>query len=210
MSKSLGNDVPPEQIIEQSGAEILRLWVAMTDYREEIRVGKEILARVVEAYRKLRNTLRYLRGQPLRLRPGRGPACRSSSCWRSTATRSARFAAAAQRMRRGVRRVRVPAIVPGRQRARHRRPVRVLLRRVEGPDVHLRRGVDGPPVRRRRRCSCIADGLVRLIAPLLPVTADELWRALPGQRDDSVHLAEFPAGARRVGGPGAASTAGSA
>ena len=60
MSKSLGNTVEPQDVIKQSGAEILRLWVAMVDYREEMRLGKEILARVVEAYRKIRNTLRYL------------------------------------------------------------------------------------------------------------------------------------------------------
>lgn len=53
--KSLGNDVPP-QIIDHSDAEVLRLWVAMTDYRDEVRVGKEILARTVEASRKLRRT----------------------------------------------------------------------------------------------------------------------------------------------------------
>ena len=60
MSKSLGNTVEPQEVIKLHGAEILRLWAAMVDYREEVRVGKEILARVVEAYRKLRNTLRYL------------------------------------------------------------------------------------------------------------------------------------------------------
>ena len=60
MSKSIGNTIRPQDVIKESGADILRLWVAMSDYREEIRVGKEILARVVEAYRKLRNTLRYL------------------------------------------------------------------------------------------------------------------------------------------------------
>ncbi len=60
MSKSLGNTVEPQEVIAHSGAEILRLWVAMVDYREEIRLSKEILARVVEVYRKLRNTLRYL------------------------------------------------------------------------------------------------------------------------------------------------------
>ena len=60
MSKSLGNTIEPQDVIKQSGADILRLWVAMSDYREEIRVSKEILARVVEAYRKIRNTLRYL------------------------------------------------------------------------------------------------------------------------------------------------------
>ena len=57
MSKSLGNTIAPQEVIKESGAEILRLWVAMVDYREELRLGKEILARVVEAYRKIRNTL---------------------------------------------------------------------------------------------------------------------------------------------------------
>ena len=60
MSKSIGNTILPQEVIQESGAEILRLWVAMIDYREELRVSKEILARVVEAYRKLRNTCRIL------------------------------------------------------------------------------------------------------------------------------------------------------
>src|SRR6185295_5273257 len=62
MSKSLGNTILPQDVIKDSGADILRLWVAMSDYREEIRVSKEILSRVVEAYKKIRNTLRYLLG----------------------------------------------------------------------------------------------------------------------------------------------------
>src|SRR5262249_38460857 len=60
MSKSVGNAISPQDVIRESGAEILRLWVAMSDFREELRVGRQILARVVEAYRKFRNTLRYL------------------------------------------------------------------------------------------------------------------------------------------------------
>ena len=60
MSKSLGNSIEPEDIIKESGAEIIRLWVTMVDYREEVRLGKQILARVIEAYRKIRNTCRYL------------------------------------------------------------------------------------------------------------------------------------------------------
>ena len=62
MSKSLGNNIAPQVVIEQSGAEILRLWVAAVDYREDMRIGEEILARIVEAYRKIRNTLRILAG----------------------------------------------------------------------------------------------------------------------------------------------------
>ncbi|MBE3071463.1 MAG: isoleucine--tRNA ligase, partial [Acidobacteria bacterium] len=60
MSKSLGNAVEPQEVIAKSGAEILRLWAAMVDFREEVRIGPEILDRVVEAYRKIRNTCRIL------------------------------------------------------------------------------------------------------------------------------------------------------
>ena len=60
MSKSLGNTVAPQQVIQEHGAEVLRLWVSMVDYRDEVRLGKAVLARTVEAYRKIRNTFRYL------------------------------------------------------------------------------------------------------------------------------------------------------
>ena len=62
MSKSIGNTVDPLAIIRDSGADILRLWVASTDYFEDVRIGKEILAGTSDAYRKLRNTFRYLLG----------------------------------------------------------------------------------------------------------------------------------------------------
>ncbi|MGC6328097.1 isoleucine--tRNA ligase [Rhizorhabdus sp. FW153] len=62
MSKSVGNVVDPLKIINESGADILRLWVASTDYFEDVRIGKEILAGTSDAYRKLRNTFRYLLG----------------------------------------------------------------------------------------------------------------------------------------------------
>jgi len=62
MSKSLGNVVAPQEIIKTFGAEILRLWVSAEDYRDDVRISKEILARLAEAYRKLRNTARFLLG----------------------------------------------------------------------------------------------------------------------------------------------------
>jgi isoleucyl-tRNA synthetase len=62
MSKSLGNQVFPQDVIKQSGADILRLWVASADYTDDQRIGPEILKSNVEAYRKLRNTMRYLLG----------------------------------------------------------------------------------------------------------------------------------------------------
>src|SRR6185295_427422 len=62
MSKSLGNQVFPQDVIKQSGADILRLWVASSDYADDQRIGPEILKTNVENYRKLRNTLRYILG----------------------------------------------------------------------------------------------------------------------------------------------------
>jgi isoleucyl-tRNA synthetase len=62
MSKSLGNVIEPGEIITRSGAEILRLWVAMLNYKEDARFGREIEQRLVEAYRKIRNTWRFLLG----------------------------------------------------------------------------------------------------------------------------------------------------
>ncbi|MVT00451.1 isoleucine--tRNA ligase [Devosia marina] len=62
MSKSLGNTVAPQDIIKQFGADILRLWVASSDYSEDLRLGKEIIQTTVDSYRKLRNSLRWLLG----------------------------------------------------------------------------------------------------------------------------------------------------
>jgi isoleucyl-tRNA synthetase len=62
MSKSLGNTVEPQDVTRESGAEILRLWSALVDYGEDQRIGRTILQTTIDAYRKLRNTLRYLLG----------------------------------------------------------------------------------------------------------------------------------------------------
>ncbi|MCA9401662.1 MAG: class I tRNA ligase family protein, partial [Candidatus Omnitrophica bacterium] len=62
MSKSLGNVVSPDDIIKNNGADILRLWVASSSYNEDIRISKEVVDRLIDAYRKIRNTMRYLLG----------------------------------------------------------------------------------------------------------------------------------------------------
>jgi len=62
MSKSVGNVVAPEEVIEKYGAEILRLWVSSEDYRDDIKVSDEILKQVSDSYRKIRNTIRYMLG----------------------------------------------------------------------------------------------------------------------------------------------------
>ncbi|MEO5358685.1 MAG: isoleucine--tRNA ligase [Nitrospirae bacterium YQR-1] len=62
MSKSLGNVISPDEVINKSGAEILRLWSSAEDYRNDVRISNEIMARLTEAYRKIRNTARFLLG----------------------------------------------------------------------------------------------------------------------------------------------------
>ena len=89
MSKSLGNAISPQDVIKQSGADILRLWVSMSDYQEETRVSKEILARVAEAYRKIRNTLRYLLSNLYDFDPARDAVERRRT-WRKSIGTSSR------------------------------------------------------------------------------------------------------------------------
>jgi isoleucyl-tRNA synthetase len=70
MSKSLGNTIEPQAVIKQSGADILRLWVAACDYTDDQRIGPEILKNTVETYRKLRNTIRWMLGTLHHFKPG--------------------------------------------------------------------------------------------------------------------------------------------
>ena len=84
MHKSLGNAIEPEEIIKHHGAEILRLWSASVEFSEDVRLSETILTRLVEAYRKLRNTFRYLLGNLYGFRSRRPMPCRRPRCRRST------------------------------------------------------------------------------------------------------------------------------
>ncbi|MDO8836460.1 MAG: isoleucine--tRNA ligase, partial [Vicinamibacterales bacterium] len=191
MSKSLGNDVPPEQVIKQSGAEILRLWVASVDFREEVRFGPEILARVVEAYRKLRNTLRILAANLADFNPATDmvPPQFMEEVDRYA---MARYGVLARTITKAYEAYDFPAIFQALNAF-----VAVDLSAFY-VDVSKDRAYTLAPASRARRSAqtalfAIADGLARLIAPVLPVLADEYWQHLPGDRESSVHLAEFPA-----------------
>ena len=190
MSKSLGNMIEPEAIIQQSGAEVLRLWVAMVDYREEIRIGKEILARVVEAYRKIRNTLRILTANLFDF----DPQCDQvavADLKDVDRYAVARFGECTERVLSHYDRYEFPAISHA---LSDFLTVDVSAFYVDVSKDCLYTYAARSPERRSAQTAIylIADGLARLFAPLLPVTADELWHHLPGDRDESVHLAEFP------------------
>jgi isoleucyl-tRNA synthetase len=190
MSKSLGNTVVPQDVIKQHGAEIIRLWAAMVDYREEVRLGKEILARVVEAYRKLRNTLRFLAGNLYDFDPARDrlPIERLQEVDRYVL---ARYAAAAARCRDAYDAFDFQAIV---HTLTHLATVDVsaFYSNVSKDCVYTLGPASEPRRSAQTAMYVMVDGLARLLAPILPITADELWRALPGQRETSVHLAALP------------------
>jgi len=190
MSKSLGNAVEPRDVISQSGADVLRLWVAMVDYGEEIRVGKEILSRVVEAYRKLRNTCRILLANLYDFDPARDmvPLDRMEDVDRYAL---ARFADAAQRTIKAYDAYDFPTVFQALN----------ALATVDLSAFYIdvtkdRMYTYGARSQGRRSGQTamyvIADGLARLMAPIVPFTADELWRYMPGARTGSVHLELFP------------------
>ena len=190
MSKSLGNVIPPQDTIAKSGAEILRLWVAMVDYREDMRLGKEVLARAVEAYRKIRNTFRFLLANLHDFDPA-ADLVAPEAMQEVDRYALARYADAAARMIGAYERYEFQTIFF---------TLNALVT-VDLSAFYLDVSKDvlytyaaGAPARRSAQTAVyrIVDGLARLIAPILPVTTDEVWRHLPGRREESVHLAEFP------------------
>ena len=190
MSKSLGNVVELQTVIERHGAEVFRLWVAMVDYREEMRIGTEILARVVEAYRKIRNTLRILAANLYDFDPAadRVPPGRMREIDRYVL---ACYAEAAAKALQSYDRYEFQAI----SHTVARLAVDLSAFYIDvSKDALYTLGARSEARRSTQTAMYVlADGLARLLAPVLPVTADELWRHLPGGRAESVHLADFPA-----------------
>jgi len=193
MSKSRGNVVPPQTIIKESGADVLRLWVAMVDYREEMRLGKQSLARVVEAYRKIRNTFRFLLSNLYDFDPA-ADAVGPGELEDVDGYLLSRYGQVASEMMRAYESYDF-------QRVSH------LLNSFATTDLsafYLDVSKDrlytlAPDSRERRSAQTaiyrVADGLARLAAPIVPFMAEDVWCHLPGARDDSVHLAQFPADA---------------
>jgi isoleucyl-tRNA synthetase len=196
MSKSLGNSVDPEDLIAKSGADVLRLWVSMVDYRDDIRLGNEVLARVVEAYRKVRNTMRYLVSNLYDFDPAADavPLERMQEVDRYALTR---YADAAARILQAYDRYDYPTIF---HTLNGLVTVDLSAFYLDVSKDRLYTFAARSEERRSAQTAVytIADGLARLMAPVLPVTCEELWRHLPGRREDSVHLALFPADVKRL------------
>jgi isoleucyl-tRNA synthetase len=193
MSKSLGNTIAPQEVIKESGAETLRLWVASSDFRDELRVGKQILQRVVEAYRKIRNTCRYLLGNLYDFDPAKD-AVPLDAMQEVDRYALARYGEVARDVLKAYDEYDFPGIF---QRLNGLTTVDLSAFYADVSKDRLYTFAADSPERRSAQTAMyiIADGLARLLAPILPVTAEEMWKHLPGTRLESVHLAEFPANA---------------
>jgi isoleucyl-tRNA synthetase len=193
MSKSLGNSIEPQDIIKQSGADILRLWVSMSDYTQEVRLSKEILARVAEAYRKIRNTLRALLMNLYDFDPA-VDLVRRSDLGEIDRYILARYADAGRRILRAYEEYDYGAIF---HTLNGFATVDLSAFYVDVSKDRLYTFAARAAERRSAQTAMyvMLDGLTRFAAPILSFTADELWRFLPGGREPSVHIAIFPTAA---------------
>jgi isoleucyl-tRNA synthetase len=195
MSKSAGNVVTPQDVIKQSGAEILRLWVAAQDYREDLRISQEILNHLIEAYRKIRNTCRFLLSNLYDFDPNKD---RISYEQLPELDRWAlhRLSELISRVRKSYEEFEFHAIFHALNNFCSVDLSSVYLDILKDclytfrADSPLRRGSQTVLFE-------ILIAMTKLMAPVLSFTAEEIWRTLfaqvpGGMETKSVHLASFP------------------
>lgn len=186
MSKSLGNVVAPDQVIKTMGADVLRLWVAATDYRSELRVSDEILKRTSDAYRRIRNTARFLLANLHGFNP------------ETDMVPPAQMLVLDQWIVDQARQLQAEVID-----AYNKYDFHLIYQKVHNFCAY-ELGSFYLDVIKDRQYTCqergvprrsaqtalfhIAEALVRWIAPILSFTADEIWQYLPGERAESVFL----------------------
>lgn len=191
MSKSVGNVVAPEDVIKKFGADILRLWVAAMDYRDDTRISQEILTRVAEAYRRIRNTCRYILGNISDFAPETQSVAFADmpeiDRWalHQLELLKERVMTAYQDLEFHVIYQDVNAFCTVEMSAFY---LDILKDRMYTSRADSLQRLSAQTVMYN-----ILDTLVRIMAPVLSFTADEVWQFMPGSREESVHLAEFPA-----------------
>jgi len=197
MSKSAGNVVAPQDVIRQSGAEILRLWVSAQDYRDDVRISPEILNHLIEAYRKIRNTCRFLLSNLYDFEPDRHrmPFERLPELDRWALMRLEELKT---KVRRAYDEFEFHAIYHALNNFCSVDMSAVYLDILKDRLYTFR--ADSPARRGSQTVLYeIILAMTKLMAPILSFTAEEIWRSLSGQfgssRDaQSVHLTAFPQG----------------
>jgi isoleucyl-tRNA synthetase len=184
MSKSLGNVVAPQKVMDTLGADVLRLWVASADYRNEMTVSDEILKRVSDSYRRIRNTARFLLGNLDGFDPARHllPVEQTLPLdqWAVQQAYDVQQAVIAAYERYDFPDVvaRVQNFCTNEMGALYLDITKDRLYTMP-TDSHGRRSAQSAMFR-------IAQALVRWLAPILAFTAEEIWQQLPGERGESV------------------------
>ncbi len=189
MSKSLGNVIVPQKVVGTLGADVLRLWVAATDYSNEMSLSDEILKRVTDSYRRIRNTVRFLLSNLAGFDPSSHQVAVNQmvdldrwAVWRTQQLQ--------QEMLEAYRNYEFHLIY---QKLHNFCSVDlgsfyldVLKDRMYTTQAnsHARRSAQTAMYN-------IVEAMVRWIAPVLSFTADEVWKYMPGQRDESVLLTEW-------------------
>src|ERR671919_2797380 len=190
MSKSLGNVIALEDLLPKYGAEILRLWVTSEDYTEDIRVSMEILDRIADAYRRIRNTFRFLLGNLSDFEPRRDrqPSARLDEVDRFALDRLARLV---DRVTRAYEEYEFHTVFHS---VHNFCAVDLSALSLDVIKDRLYTSAPNDPRRRAAQTVCyeVFGALARLMAPLMTFTAEEAWRHLPGTRSESVHLERFP------------------
>ncbi|HWS99396.1 MAG TPA: isoleucine--tRNA ligase [Pyrinomonadaceae bacterium] len=195
MSKSEGTGISPNEVVKDSGAEVLRLWVASSNYQEDVRCSDEILQRASDAYRKLRNTARFALGNLDGFDPARHTVAEEEMLeidrWAL-----AKLDEVISQVAEAYRAYEFHTVY---HTLYNFATVTLSARYLDIIKDRLYTAAPRSLARRSAQTALykIADALARLLAPLLVFTADEIWENLPSpgegaERPASVHVAEFP------------------
>ncbi len=199
MSKSVGNTLVPQKLTGTLGADVVRLWIAATDYANEMSVSDEILKRMADSYRRIRNTLRFLLGNL----HGFDPATQAVE-WSELVAIDQWAISTAFALQNDV----VTAYRNYEFHDIYQEVHNFCVVELGGFYLDIikdRLYTTGPASLPRRSAQTamyhIADAMVRWLAPILSFTAEEVWGFMPGARNESVFLNtwhSFPAGAERA------------
>ena len=190
MSKSVGNVVAPEEIMKKYGADILRLWVASTDYRDDVRLSAEILSGLAEGYRKTRNTVRWALGNLDGFDPATHsvPVAEMEPIDRWAVTRLAEWVAKVKQ-----------AYHDYEFHLAYHATTQFCAVELSAQYFDIIKDrlytakKDGKPRRSAQTALYfVASDLVRMLAPVLSFTAEEAWGFLPAPETESVFYAGFP------------------
>ena len=190
MSKSLGNTVAPADIIKEYGADILRLWVAQSDYTVDLRIGKEILKGTADSYRRLRNTLRFVLGNLDGFSDAEQIAVKDMPELEQWVLH--RLAQIDHQLRKGYDAYDFQGVF--------QTVFQFATVDLSAFYFDIRKDAlycDAPSSRRRRAARTVLDilfqRLVTWLAPILPFTMEDVWLSRFPSKDGSVHLQDFPA-----------------